>query len=361
VRARTFRLWLARTSTAQKEPKVRDDDAMARALALGATARRRSAPNPWVGCVIVRAGEIVGEGATQPPGGSHAEIEALRSAGDRAQGATAFVTLEPCAHHGRTGPCADALIDAGITRVVVGTADPDEHVDGRGTARLRIAGVEVVEGVRQREARTLLAPYLHHRRTGRAYCVVKAATSLDGRIAAADGSSQWITSAEARADAHALRADSQAIVVGAGTAIVDRPTLTVREIDPPAPTLVITTEAAPPVAADAWRAAGAKVECVDPATTGTGVDLRAAFTVLGRYGVLQAMVEGGATLHGALFDAELVDRVVTYVAPGLLGARGTPGYGVAGPDTIDGFTRLRLVDLRRLGDDVRLDYEFGAR
>jgi diaminohydroxyphosphoribosylaminopyrimidine deaminase/5-amino-6-(5-phosphoribosylamino)uracil reductase len=217
---------------------------------------------------------------------------------------------------------------------------------------------------------------------------VKAATSLDGRIAAADGSSQWITSAAARADAHALRADSQAIVVGAGTAIADRPSLTVREVEPAprvaplrvvldatgrvtadgplfdsqlAPTLVITTETASSTALDAWRAAGAKVETVDPGPSGTGLDLHAALTVLGRFGVLQAMVEGGATLHGALFEAQLVNRVVAYVAPGLLGSHGKPGYGVDGPATIDAFQRWQLVDVRHLGDDVRLDYELGAR
>jgi diaminohydroxyphosphoribosylaminopyrimidine deaminase/5-amino-6-(5-phosphoribosylamino)uracil reductase len=388
VRSRTLRPWIARTSTAKKEPTVRDDDAMARALALGATARRRSAPNPWVGCVIVRDGEVVGVGATEPPGGAHAEVVALRETGPRAKGATAYVTLEPCAHQGRTGPCADALIDAGLSRVVIATSDPDEHVDGRGAARLRAAGVEVVEGVQEREARSLLAPYLHHRQTGRAYCVVKAATSLDGRIAAADGSSQWITSAAARADAHALRADSQAVVIGAGTAIADRPSLTVRDVEPAprvaplrvvldatgrvapdgplfdpqlAPTLVITTDRAPSATLDAWRAAGAKVESVDPAASGNGVDLHTALHVLGRFGVLQAMVEGGAALHGALLEAQLVDRVVAYVAPGLLGARGKSGYGTDGPTSIEAFERWQLVDVRRIGDDVRLDYEVGAR
>ena len=217
---------------------------------------------------------------------------------------------------------------------------------------------------------------------------MKAATSLDGRIAAADGSSQWITSPDARVDAHALRADSQAIVVGAGTALADGPALTVRDVEPApraaplrvvldaagrvpadgplfdtrlAPTLVITTDRAPNATVDAWRAAGAKVECVDPAISGTGVDLRAALTVLGRFGVLQAMVEGGATLHGALFDAQLVDRVVAYVAPALLGSRGKPGYGVDGPSNIDDLGRWHLVDARRIGDDVRVEYEVGGR
>lgn len=360
-----------------------DDEAMARALVLAATARRRTAPNPWVGCVLVRDGAVVGVGATEPPGGPHAEIVALRAAGARARGATAYTTLEPCSHHGRTPPCADALIDAGVARVVFALADPDEKVAGRGIERLCAAGLEVVTGVRGDEAAEQLAPYLHHRRTGRAFCTVKVATSLDGRIAAADGTSRWITGDAARADAHELRADAQAVLVGAGTAIADRPALTVRDAAPKprnaplrvvldargrvpadgplfdthdAPTLVVTTDAADAAAVDRWRAAGAKVETVTAAADGKGVDLCATLQLLGRLDVLHVLVEGGAAVHGALLAAGLADHVVAYVAPGLLGAHGHAGYGVAGPDSIDGFTRWRLTGVRALGDDVRLDY-----
>ncbi|MCU1426965.1 MAG: riboflavin biosynthesis protein RibD [Actinomycetia bacterium] len=365
---------------------MRDDEAMERALHIAATARRRTAPNPWVGAVLVRHGEIVGEGATQPPGGDHAEIAALAAAGDRAQGATAYVTLEPCSHRGRTGPCADALVAAGVTRVVVALADPDERVAGQGIERLRAAGVDVVDidGNYRDQAAALLAPYLHHRRTHRAYCVVKAATSLDGRIAAADGSSRWITGPEARADAHELRANAQAIVVGAGTALADRPALTVRDADPMprlaplrvlldargrvpaegplfdsslAPTLVVTTEAADARTLDAWRAAGAKVETLDPGAGGVGVDLDRTLELLGRLGVLEALVEGGAALHGALLGQGLAQRLVAYIAPGLLGDGGRAGYGITGPQSIDDFERWRLASVRALGDDVRLDYE----
>jgi diaminohydroxyphosphoribosylaminopyrimidine deaminase/5-amino-6-(5-phosphoribosylamino)uracil reductase len=369
-----------------QEPKVRDDDAMGRALALAASARRHTAPNPWVGAVLVADGVVVGEGATRPPGQAHAEIEALRAAGARARGATAYVTLEPCAHRGRTGPCADALLDAGVARVVVALQDPDPRVAGRGSERLREAGVEVVTGVRAVDAAAQLAPYLHHRRTGRAYCVLKTATSLDGRIAAADGTSRWITGEEARADAHELRADSNAIVVGSGTALADRPALTVRGarpaprvppvrvlldgrgrvpadgplFDAAAPTLVVTTERAAAAATDAWRAAGAKVEVVDPAPGGTGVDVDAVLRLLGSLGVIQALVEGGAALHGALLDAGVADHVVAYVAPGVLGARGRPGFGVAGPDSIGGFARWHLLGVRRVGDDLRADYRPGG-
>jgi diaminohydroxyphosphoribosylaminopyrimidine deaminase/5-amino-6-(5-phosphoribosylamino)uracil reductase len=366
---------------------VADSELMDRALARGETARRRSAPNPWVGAVVVRDGEIVGQGATQPPGGAHAEIEALRDAGDRARGATVFTTLEPCAHEGRTGPCVVALAEAGVTRVVVALEDPDPHVAGRGIAQLRELGVTVDVGTRGDAAARSLAPYLVHRRLNRAYTVVKTAMSLDGRIAARDGSSQWITGAASRADAHRLRAESQAIVIGAGTALADRPRLTVRDADGPAgppplrvvldatgrvpaegplfdaelaPTLVVTTEAAPDAAQHAWLAVGAKVLTVPPAPPAQasgGVDLTATLEVLAGLGVLQALVEGGAALSGSLLDDGLADRLVTYVAPTVLGRDGLPALDLAGPDRIADAPRWRLVDVARVGTDVRLDYE----
>jgi diaminohydroxyphosphoribosylaminopyrimidine deaminase/5-amino-6-(5-phosphoribosylamino)uracil reductase len=363
---------------------VRDDEAMAQALAASAAARRRTAPNPWVGCVLVRDGEIVGEGATQPPGGAHAEAGALARAGDRARGATAYVTLEPCSHQGRTAPCADALVAAGVTRVVAALEDPDPNVAGAGFARLRAAGVDVEVGVGSAGATRVLAPYLHHRRTGRPFVVAKLATSIDGRVAAADGSSRWLTSDAARADAHELRADSQAIVVGSGTALADQPSLTARDAQNAperapvrvlldgrgrvpatgplfdadlAPTLVITTAAAAPGAVDAWRAAGAKVETVGADAAGAGVDLGGALALLGREGVLQVLVEGGGTLLGSVLAGDHAQRLVVYVAPLVLGTRATPGFALAGPDTIAEASRYRLADLRRLGPDVRLDYE----
>ncbi|MDQ1509993.1 MAG: diaminohydroxyphosphoribosylaminopyrimidine deaminase [Actinomycetota bacterium] len=364
---------------------MRDDEAMAEALQVSAAARRRSAPNPWVGCILVRDGVIVGAGASKPPGGAHAEAVALEQAADRARGATAFVTLEPCSHHGRTPPCADALIEAGVTRVVAALEDPDPRVAGAGLERLRAAGVEVVTGVGADAAARELAPYLHHRRTGRPFVVAKVAMSIDGRIAAADGTSRWITGDAARADAHELRADSQAIVVGAGTAIADQPTLTVRAVEQMpdrqplrvvldgrgrvpatgplfdtelAPTLVITTSAAPADAIDAWRSAGAKVETVAPAATGAGVDLDEVFELLGREGVLQALIEGGSSLTTAVFG-RYADRFVVYLAPVALGTNGVPVLAGAGPETMIDATRdlYRLVGARQLGSDARLDYE----
>lgn len=346
-------------------------------------ARFRTPPNPWVGCVIAAGGEIVGRGATGAyPAGPHAEVAALRDAGDRARGATAFVTLEPCNHQGNTPPCTEALVAAGVARVVVALEDPDPRVGGSGIERLRSAGIEVVSGVGAEDAARSLAPYLHQRATGRAFALLKTAMSLDGRTAAADGTSQWITGEAARADAHRLRAESQAIVVGPGTARADLPHLTVRGHDgliehqplrvlldargrvpatgplfdvSLAPTLVVTTDQAPPAATDAWRAAGAKVEVVGVGPQGRGVDLVALLTVLATsYGVLQAMIEGGGLLHGAFVDEELADRLVAYVAPVLLGERGLPVVGFPGPDTLADATRWTVSDVARLGADVRI-------
>ena len=361
-----------------------DLELMGQALALAGRARLRTPPNPWVGCVIVRDGEVVGEGATQPPGGAHAEVEALRAAGDRARGGTSYVTLEPCAHQGRTPPCTEALIEAGVTRVVVALEDPDPNVSGRGLAQLREQGITVDVGIGADNARLSLAPYLVHRRTGRSFCLLKTAMSVDGHIAAADGSSQWITGPEARADAHLVRAKSQAVVIGAGTALADRPTLTARDVDPPverqplrvlldargrvpalgplfdtdlAPILVLTTAAASDDATNAWLAAGAKVLTLPQSANGTGVDLTATLETLAGLGVLQAMFEGGAQVAGALVEAGLVDRLLIYVAPVLLGTDALPAFATGGPPTMTTAQRWQLIDVARLGADVRLTYE----
>jgi diaminohydroxyphosphoribosylaminopyrimidine deaminase/5-amino-6-(5-phosphoribosylamino)uracil reductase len=363
---------------------------MAEAVALGERGRLTAAPNPWVGCVVVAAdGEIVGRGFHRRAGEPHAEVHALQEAGERARGATAYVTLEPCAHQGRTPPCAPALVEAGIRRVVVAVLDPDERVAGRGVDLLRAAGVTVDVGAGAGAASRSLAPYLHHRRTGRPLCLLKTAASLDGRTAAADGTSQWITGPAARADAHRLRAESGAVVVGAGTAVADQPALTWRNLDfeaglvppqplrvlldaggrvPPtgplfdpslAPTLVLTTAAADPATRTEWKAAGAEVEEVPPASAAGagGVDLAAALDVLGRRGVLQAMVEGGATVHGAFLRAGLADRIVVYTGGVVLGHGGAPLFGGPGPSTLEEASRWRLVAVRQVGGDARLDWE----
>lgn len=359
-----------------------DEALMQRAIALARGVRRSTAPNPWVGAVVVRDGVVVGEGATSPPGGLHAEAHALVAAGTRARGATLYVSLEPCSHHGRTPPCVEAILAAGVERVAVALQDPDALVHGRGIAALRAAGVTVDVGVGASDAQRLLAPYLHHRRTGRAYALLKSAVSLDGRVAASDGTSRWITGDAARADAHRLRAESQAVVVGAGTALADRPNLTARGLDVPpvlqplrvvldgrgrvpargdlfdttlASTLVVTTDRADSGAIDAWRAAGAKVEMVEPGSGASGVDLRATLELLGANGVVQAMVEGGPTLHAAFVEAGLADAFVLYVGSTLLGERGLASIAFPGPDSIHAATRFALVDVARLGDDARLE------
>lgn len=353
------------------------------ALRLGEQGRNGAPPNPWVGCVLERDGDVVGFGFHRAPGQPHAEPVALAEAGDRARGATAWVTLEPCNHHGRTPPCTEALIAAGVSRVVVALTDPDPKVAGGGLERLRAAGVAVEVGPGAEAARRSLRPYLHHRTTGRPLCVLKAAVSLDGRTAAADGSSQWITGPEARTDTHRLRAASQAVVIGAGTALADRPRLDVRldgEVvrqptrvlldatgrvpaagplfDPAlAPTLVVTTPSAAPEAVKAWLEAGAEVAEVPSAAGGTGVDLSATLDLLGERGVLQAMVEGGPTLHGALVRAGLADQLVLYIGGRLLGAGALPLLAGPGPATLAEARQWRIVEARLVGSDVRLDCE----
>ncbi|HET9730519.1 MAG TPA: bifunctional diaminohydroxyphosphoribosylaminopyrimidine deaminase/5-amino-6-(5-phosphoribosylamino)uracil reductase RibD [Acidimicrobiia bacterium] len=362
---------------------MRDDEAMRAAIELARGARRHTAPWPAVGCVIVRGGAVVGSGATGPfPTGPHAEVAALQNAGDRARGATAYSTLEPCNHHTNTPPCTEALIAAGVTRVVVAVDDPDPRVAGRGYERLRSAGIELICGIAREEATRDLRPYLHQRATGHAFAVAKIATSLDGRIAAADGSSQWITGPAARADAHELRADSQAIVVGSGTALADDPSLTVRDADPKplraplrvlldargrvpatgqlfddaAPTLVCTTNAAPGARIDEWRAAGAKVEMLAAGGI-SGVDLDAVLTVLAGENVLQALFEGGAGVLGSLVDRGLAQRLVVYVGPTVLGPAAAPSFLTTTVGSIANAPRWHLASVRTIDPDVRLEYE----
>ena len=282
---------------------MNDEAFLQQAIEVAATARLRTSPNPWVGCVLVTADGRVFTGATEPPGGRHAErvaLDAATAAGAHTGGATAYVTLEPCSHHGRTPPCADALVAAGVGRVVVALTDPDPKVSGKGIARLQEAGIEVRTGVCQHAAAEQLAPYLHHRRTGRPFVVLKLATTLDGRIAAADGSSQWITGVEARTAAHRLRAESDAIVVGAGTVRADDPSLTTRLVDGPSPRRVVLGSAP----------AGARVH---PCLEWRG-DPGELLHTLGAEGVLQVMVEGGARVAASFHSAGLVDRYVLHLA-----------------------------------------------
>jgi diaminohydroxyphosphoribosylaminopyrimidine deaminase / 5-amino-6-(5-phosphoribosylamino)uracil reductase len=325
---------------------------MRHALALGQRARLHAPPNPWVGAVVVAADGEVFEGFTAPPGGPHAERRALEAAGARARGAVVYTTLEPCAHHGRTGPCTDALIGAGVARVVVGVADPDPAVAGAGIAQLAEAGIdiEMADEVVAADIERSLQPYLHHRRTGRPYVVLKMATTIDGRTAAPDRTSEWITGATARADVHRLRAESDAIVVGAGTVRADDPLLTVRSFHPSQPPerdhldpRRIVLGGVPP---------GARVE---PAESHRG-DVDALVVRLGAEGVIQLLVEGGATVAGQFHRAGLVDRYVFYLAPAILGGDdGVPVFVGAGAATMAAAWRGAIDDVQRLGDDLRVD------
>ena len=319
-----------------------DHALMGEALAAGASVRTSTAPNPWVGAALRTADGTVHVGATRPPGGDHAEIVALRAAGDAARGATLATTLEPCSHTGRTGPCTEAIVEAGVARVLVGVEDPDQNVSGTGLARLREAGVDVVVGVRRAEVEEQLASYLHHRRTGRPYVVVKVAATLDGRTAAADGSSKWITSEEARADSHHLRAESQAILVGAGTVRADDPRLTTRFVEGNDPRRVVLGTA-PDGAA------------VHPCLQWRG-ELAALLDELGGDGVLQLMVEGGSNTIAQFHAEGLVDRYVVYVAPALFGGDDSHAmFAGLGAPTIDALPRGRFAAVRRVGSDLRVE------
>ncbi|MDH2902522.1 MAG: bifunctional diaminohydroxyphosphoribosylaminopyrimidine deaminase/5-amino-6-(5-phosphoribosylamino)uracil reductase RibD [Actinomycetota bacterium] len=318
---------------------------MAEAILEGDKARLHAPPNPWVGALVVVDGSVIASGHTQVPGESHAEVEALRHAGERARGATMVVTLEPCCHVGRTGPCVDAIIEAGISRVVVGVLDPDPRVAGRGVARLREAGLEVQVGVHIEAVRAQLASYLWHRVTGRPYVVLKVAATLDGVVAMADGSSQWITGDAARRDAHVLRAQSQAIIVGANTVRLDDPLLNARLDDVTLEPLRVVLGHAP---------AGARVH---PCWQRQG-ELGVLLDELGEHDILQVLVEGGATVASAFLEAGLVNHVVWYVAPAMAGsASGRGALAELSTPAMASLRRARFTDVQRVGEDVRMDLE----
>jgi diaminohydroxyphosphoribosylaminopyrimidine deaminase/5-amino-6-(5-phosphoribosylamino)uracil reductase len=325
---------------------VTNSELMLRAVQVGEKARYLAPPNPWVGALVVgEHGEDISEGHTQVPGEAHAEIAALRRAGERARGATLVVTLEPCCHVGRTGPCTDAIVKAGMKRVIVGAIDPDPRVAGKGIELLRASGVDVEVGIEEEAVRLQLAAYLWQRVTGRPYVVVKVASTLDGVVAMADGTSQWITGEAARRDAHVVRAQSQAIVVGAGTVRSDDPQLTARLDDIVLEPLRVVLGVAPQ---------GARVR---PCLERSG-DLGLILDELGQHDVLQVLVEGGPTTTSAFFAAGLVNHVVWYQAPAFGGSEGTRGAlrGLS-TSTISALRRGRLVDVRRIGEDVRIDVE----
>jgi diaminohydroxyphosphoribosylaminopyrimidine deaminase/5-amino-6-(5-phosphoribosylamino)uracil reductase len=332
--------------------------AMGRALDLAARGVGETSPNPSVGAVLLSAGgEVIGEGRTTPAGGPHAEVVALAAAGGRARGGTAVVTLEPCDHTGRTGPCTQALIAAGIARVVVAARDPNPLAAG-GLETLRAAGVEVHSGVRDAEATQLLRYWLTSVPRGRPYVIWKYAATLDGRSAAADGTSKWITSAQARADVHALRGTVDAIIAGVGTVLADDPALTVRVpgLDRQPLRVVVDPTGRTPAtarvrdgAAPTWIATSAEVG----ATPDGRVDLSKLLAELFRRGIRGSLLEGGPTLAGAFLAAGLVDEVVGYLAPKLLGA-GPAALGPAGVATISSAIDLDHVNVAQIGPDLRI-------
>lgn len=312
------------------------------AIDAAASARILAHPNPWVGCVLITTDGHLIVGVTHPPGGHHAEAHALAQAGADAAGSTVVVTLEPCSHYGRTPPCADALIDAGVSRVVVGILDSDPNVSGEGIAKLRSAGIQVDIGIGRAEIEAQLAPYLHHRRTGRPYVVAKMAATLDGGTAAPDGTSQWITGPEARTDAHRLRAESDAILVGAGTIRADDPALTVRHVEGPDPLRVVLGEVPETARAQPCRSMSG-----DPA----GI-----LDQLGAENVVQLLVEGGATVLHQFHAAGLVNRYVVYLAPALFGGDDAKGlFSGVGARTMADVWRGRIDVVERLGPDLRVD------
>lgn len=315
---------------------------MRRAMHMADTARVRARPNPWVGAVVVCASGAVFDGATQAPGQAHAEIEAMnaaRAAGESLDGATLYSTLEPCSHTGRTGPCAQAIIDAGIAHVVAAIADPDEKVSGNGFAMLRSAGVDVTVGICADDVTEQLAPYLHHRRTGRPFVVLKMATTLDARSSIPHGP-RWITGEEARVRVHQLRAESDAILVGAGTVRTDNPELTVRHVDGPSPRRIVLTSSPLPVNA-----------AVHPCTEWSG-DIVDLLDELGREDVIQLMVEGGPTVATAFHERNLIDRYVFHIAPVIAGSDIAPGVFVN--DDAPTLSECTLVSAGAYGADLEI-------
>jgi diaminohydroxyphosphoribosylaminopyrimidine deaminase/5-amino-6-(5-phosphoribosylamino)uracil reductase len=361
-----------------REPAAADLAAMQAALALARRGLGTVWPNPSVGCVIVKDGRVVGRGSTQPRGRPHGETEALARAGAAARGATAYVTLEPCSHWGKTPPCADALIAAGLRRVVVALEDPDPRVAGAGIARLRAAGIEVEVGLGAAEAAEINAGFLQRVRLGRPLVTLKLATSLDGRIATAAGESRWITGPLARERAHLLRATHDAILVGTATVLADDPQLTSRlpglahrspvrvvidrhlRIPPGArliaearqvPSWVVTLGSADPDRQQALHDAGVMVIPAEPDATGH-IDLNTALGLLGDRGLTRLLVEGGGRLAAALLRAGLVDRLVWLHAPLLLGGNGVPAVAELNLITLTEAPGFERLSSETVGEEV---------
>jgi diaminohydroxyphosphoribosylaminopyrimidine deaminase / 5-amino-6-(5-phosphoribosylamino)uracil reductase len=349
---------------------VTDDDHMAHALVLAARGNGAVWPNPSVGCVIVQGSRIVGRGVTQPGGRPHAERVALAQAGNAARGATVYVTLEPCAHHGQTPPCAEALIAAGVARVVTAITDPDPRVAGRGHAMLRDAGIAVTEGVMADRARAVTAGFLKRVTQGLPMLTLKLAATLDGRTATSSGESRWITGPDARRMVHAMRLSHDAVLIGAGTAMSDDPDLRARDMGADrqpvrivldrglrtpldsrlartaaqVPVWMVHGDAAPADRRQAWQDRGARLL--------QGADAMGALRALADAGLTRVLCEGGATLAASLLQAGLVDRLALFTAGAVIGADGTPAMGPLGLQALADAPRMMLDDVMRVGEDT---------
>lgn len=358
-----------------------DYQMMLRAIKLGERGRINAPPNPWVGCLITKNGAILSEGYHTHAGALHAEPAALEKTTD-ARHSTVYVTLEPCAHHGRTPPCTQTLIKSGVARVVVGILDPDPRVAGKGIQELRQAGIEVVTGVAEKEVSRSLAPYLHQRSNKSVYTVVKVACSLDGRLCASDGSSQWITGEDARIDAHRLRAESQAIITGAGTVRRDNPRMNVRApiplpLHPPlrvvldskgesnvdanifkpeyGPSLIVTTKLCPDVRIEEFQNKGVEVAVV--ADENGKIVLSDVFALLYGKGVIQTLVEAGPTLTSAVLEKGLFQQLTTYIGPKIIGGTGASFSENIGWNSLSDALSLEIMSHAILGDTIRVDYK----
>ncbi|KIN79105.1 diaminohydroxyphosphoribosylaminopyrimidine deaminase [Sulfitobacter mediterraneus] len=349
---------------------------MALALSLGRRGQGRVWPNPAVGCVIVAQGRIVGRGWTQPGGRPHGEVEALAQAGAAARGATAYVTLEPCSHHGQTPPCARALIDAGVARVVVATTDSDARVNGQGLQMLRDAGIEVTLGVGEAEARRDHAGFFRRVELGRPLLTLKLANSFDGRIATGTGESQWITAPQARRVVHAMRSRHDAVLIGGGTARADDPSLTVRDLgvdhqparvvvsrrlDLPlmgqlartaaeVPVILCHGKDADPMLVQTWRDLGATL--LPCAARGGQLDPADILQQLGAHGLTRVFCEGGSALAASLLEADLVDELIGFTAGLVIGAEGLPGVGAMGLEALRNAPRFDLRETMACGPDI---------
>ncbi len=361
-----------------------DTDYMRISLTLAGRGLGFVAPNPAVGCVIVSPeGVIVGRGWTQPGGRPHAEPQAIKRAGDKCRGATAYVTLEPCDHHAKTPPCSQALIEAGIKRVVIACTDPDPRVAGKGVKRLKAAGIDVTEGLLEGEAKALNAGFMMRLKKGRPLFTLKAATSLDGRIATRTGHSQWITGVQARATGHMLRARHDAIMIGIGTALADDPQLTCRlpgmdkysphriiadstlqlPLSSPMiktaddlPTIILTIPGADPRKVKEMKKKGVKILEVPASLSGHPAPESMA-EALGELGLTRVLVEGGGKLAGAFMGSGLIDRIAWFRAPKLIGADGVPSVAAFGVESLSDSPSFVRTGLLRCGEDLFETYE----